>query len=456
MLTNFNAPSKKSAHEHRDNNSFTIFKNKPLLIDAGYYDTYGGDHYKNYYQRTIAHNTICVYDSTEKYSCFGLPASNDGGQIESPALQNYDDIFLSQNQRGNWIQYALGNNYTYHVTDAQLSYDTNKLDFFRRRLLYLTPNKVIVLDHIHLNNLATNQRDIKWVGHFKNQPTMSGSLLNSEVIGHIETYNGKDYSATNGNGNIAIRTLLPDSTTTTLIGGVGYEYWVDGVNYPPLINPDTNYYTPGSWRIEVRPKFISDTVVYLHSINIGDNLNSSVVGGIALRNNISIGTDWNDTLYFFSSDADTGKTYHFFNQVNGSRTIGIFAADLSNGSYFIKVDGTIVSTTSTDTNGILQTSLALLSGSHLVEIVRDISSIGNEISMANEIRIYPNPTSAELNFEINIYSQKKEIEIYNSIGQLILKTSKTNKLNISLFRKGVYVVKVNLDDKYYVSKFIKE
>ncbi len=456
MITYYDAPSKKSAHEHRENNSFTIFKDKPLLIESGYYDTYGGNHYINYYQRTIAHNSICVYDSAESYTCFGNPASNDGGQIESVALQNYNDIFLPQNQRGAWIQYASGAKYTYHVSDAQLSYNSNKVDFFRRRLLYLNPNKVIVIDHVHLTNIGTNQRDIKWVGHFANQPVISGSILSTEVAGHIETFSGKDYTASNGNGNLAIRTLLPDSTTTTLIGGAGYEYWVDGVNYPPLVSPDTSYYTPGNWRIEVRPKTITDTIVYLHTIQIGDSLNSSVAGGIAFQNNVSVGADWNDTLYFFSGNSDTGKVYHFFNQVHGNRTIGIFAADLHVGSYFVKVDGSIVSTALTDTNGILQTSLILLPGNHLIEIVKNLTSIGHQLYADNAILIYPNPTQTELYVDIKSFSRKVEIEIFNSIGQLMQRTSNTTKLNVASFSKGIYTIKVKLDRNSYVEQFIKE
>ncbi len=455
MVTFFNSPSKRAAHEHRDNNSFTIFKNKPLLIDAGYYDTYGGSHYNNYYQRSIAHNTICVYDSTDVYNCFGNAASNDGGQIESNALQNYNQIFLPQNQRGNWIKYATGNNYSYHISDAQLSYDTAKLDFFRRRLLYLNPNKVIVLDHVHLKNSTANQRDIKWIAHFANQPTISGSIVNSNVAGHIETYNGKDCSSTNGNGNISIRTLLPSATNTTLIGGAGYEYWVDGVNYPPLVTPDTNAYTPGSWRIEIRPTIHTDSVVYLHTINVGENSNFAVAGGIALSNNTSVGADWNDTLFYFSANGDTGIVYHVFNQINGGRAINIFAADLTTGAYFVKVDGITIATINTDLNGILQTSLTLPNGNHTIEITQVLT---NNISLVNNciVHVFPNPAINELNFSNFSTNQKNEIEIYNSIGQLVMKTSNTQQLNVSGLSRGVYRLKVYNGNKQYHANFIKE
>ena len=62
MVWFFNSWSKKASHEHRDNNSFAVYKNGPLLIDAGYYDSYGSSHFINYYTRTIAHNNICILE----------------------------------------------------------------------------------------------------------------------------------------------------------------------------------------------------------------------------------------------------------------------------------------------------------------------------------------------------------------------------------------------------------
>ncbi len=454
MITFVNSPSKRAAHEHRDNNSFTVFKNAPLLIDAGYYDTYGGTHYLNYYQRSIAHNTICVFDSTEIYSNFGQAASNDGGQIESNALMNYNDIFQPVNQRGQWIKYASGTSYEYNIADAQRSYDSTKLDFFRRRVLYVKPNRVIVLDHVHLKNRSTKQRDIKWVAHFVNKPTVNGSIINTKVSGHIETFNGKDYLASNKNGKIAIRTLLPSNAATTRIGGSGYEYWVNGVNYPPLSNPDTSFYSPGSWRIEVKPTTITDTMVFLHTIDVGDSTNNLVAGGISIQNNISIGSDWNDTLYFFSADADTGKYDHVFHQVKGGRTVGIFALDLVAGNYFVKVDGAIVATTATDNNGVLLSTATLPAGNHTVEIVQNNTSI-SDIYKDVPLQVYPNPAFAELNIILTSGMQLNEIQIYNSIGQLMMKTRYTQRINISSLAPGVYVLKVTLDGNYFTTKFIK-
>ncbi len=455
MVTFFNSPSKKAAHEHRDNNTFTIFRDKPLLVDAGYYDTYGGTHYRNYYQRTIAHNGICVFDSTETYSCFGQPASNDGGQVESNALQNYNEIFLPQNQRGKWIKYAFSSQYAYNIADAQLSYNPDKLDFFRRRLLYIKPGKVIVLDHVHLKNSATKQRYIKWTGHFEQKPEISGNILKTTVAGHIETYNGKDITASNGNGKIAIRTLLPLKTAVTLIGGNGYEYWVNGTNYPPLTPPDTAFYTAGHWRIEVTPTNISDTVIFLHTIAIGDLANAVMAGGIAVKNNVSVGTDWNDTLYFFAADAATGKSYHIFDHIAGGRTVGIFATDMMAGLFDIKVDGIISSVSLADSNGILQSAVALMQGLHTIEV----ATINTSFPVNGEaipFQVYPNPAHSEINILMNTGLHSSGFEIYNIKGRRVIESPDAGRIDISGLATGIYLLKLKQDDKWYSTKFIKK
>ncbi|MCF6170019.1 MAG: heparinase II/III family protein [Bacteroidales bacterium] len=455
MVTFFNSPSKKAAHEHRDNNSFTIFKNAPLLIDAGYYDYFGNTHYRNYYTRTIAHNSICVFDSADTYLYFDDTVSNDGGQIESFHLKNYDDIFLPENQRGKWIQFASGSDYAYSIADAQLSYDTAKLDFFRRRLLYIKPEKLIVLDHVHLNNTSTHQRDISWIAHFANKPSLSGNIIYADVPGHIETYDGNICYATNGNGSIAIKTLLPDSSTVTLIGGTAYEYWVNGSNYPPDNTHDSTFYTPGKWRMEVRPKTLTDTIIYLHTIDIGDSTNTAVAGGIALQNTFSVGTDWNDTLYFFSSDADTGKTYHVFYNVAGNRTVGIFAADLIAGAYNINIDGLTYATTSTDTSGVLTSAVLLTQGNHTVEIVLTTTAM-NELNGMNSLSIYPNPTNTELNILLPSSSFPYETYIYDSNAKLMMKNANRTRLDISGLPSGLYFIRLKQTGNYYSAKFIKQ
>ena len=73
-------------HTQLDHGSFTIFKNSPLAIDSGYYSNWGwGKHHIwNYWKRSVAHNTLLIYNPDEKP--FTYPKDNrrqlinDGGQ----------------------------------------------------------------------------------------------------------------------------------------------------------------------------------------------------------------------------------------------------------------------------------------------------------------------------------------------------------------------------------------
>lgn len=455
MVTFFNSPSKRAAHEHRDNNSFTIFKNAPLLIDAGYYDTYGGEHYRNYYQRTIAHNSICVFDSSDSYACFGQPASNDGGQIESPALQNYSEIFLAKNQRGQWILNGAGTGYQYSVADAQLSYDSAKVSFFRRKLLYLKPDRMFVVDYLHLKSSATRQRDVSWIAHVVNRPSINGEITAAPVPGHIETWNGNIYTASNGDGSVSIKTLLPEHSTATVIGGVDHEYFVDGVNYPPLSVPDSVYYTPGAWRIEVHPSAVKDTLIFLHEIRVGDSSAVPTVDGLALKSQYSIGADSDATLLFFSADGTAAQTYHSFDVVAGDRAIDIVAADLLPGPYFIKVDGSAVASTAADTNGLLFASTLLGSGTHSVEIANTSTAVGEDEQRIS-FEIYPSPVRSELSIISDSAAPLHEVRIYNSIGMPVRVSGTGNRIDVSDLSPGLYFVRVVTGEESRLLKFIKE
>lgn len=457
MVWVYNAPTKKAGHEHRDNNTFSIFKNAPQINNSGYYWSYGNPHYVNYYMRTIAHNSICVFDSTDRYTNWGAHVSNDGGQIESPTLMNYNDIFSPAAQKGKWIQWGSGTDYCYTITDAEKSYDTAKLDRFRRRVLFYKPNQVIILDHLHLKNTATKQRDARFILHFQKKPALSGSLINSQVLNHIETFNGRDILQTNGNGNVAIRTLLPASTNTTRIGGSGYEFYVDGVNYPLGVTPDTIHTTPGAWRIEVSPTTVTDSLVFLHTIQIGDNNHVSVAGGVGQQNNYTIGVDWTNTLFFFNARGDTNSLYQVMHTVAGNRTVNIFGADLVPAlPYDILVDNGIMSTINADTVGIVKTTLSLPMGSHKVEIKKkdSVVIIIPTVYQGDSILVYPNPAKHELNIMID-GTVHFEIRIMNTAGQTVLRKTNAHKIFISALPAGIYFLQIRQGHKKYVTRFVK-
>ncbi|MBL0343352.1 MAG: T9SS type A sorting domain-containing protein [Bacteroidetes bacterium] len=280
--------------------------------------------------------------------------------------------------------------------------------------------------------------------------------MNTTVPNHIETFNGQDILQANGNGNVAIRTLLPLNSTTTRIGGTGYEFYVDGINYPLGITPDTIHTTPGAWRIEVAPTTIIDSLVFLHTIDIGDNLNASVAGGIAQQNAYTIGVDWTNTLFFFNAVGDTNALYQVMNNVAGSRTVKIFGADLVPSQvYDVLVDNAVVNSLNTDSVGVLETTILLSAGNHKVEINNTTTFVPSINNNAVAIIVSPNPTKNELNIITNNLLNA-EIEISNLMGELLIKTTNTSKIDVSGLSIGVYILHVKQGYNTYNYKFVKE
>ena len=91
-----------------------------------------------------------------------------------------------------------------------------------------------------------------------------------------------------------------------------------------------------------------------------------------------------------------------------------------------------------------------------VDVVSQITTGINETESADQIKVYPNPTTDNITIEA---SQKSIIEISNMQGEL-LKTlaaegNKTN-IDVSAFAKGIYILKIQNADGIVFKKFVKE
>lgn len=436
----FNSLSKKASHEHRDNLTFGIYHKKPLVVDAGHYDSYGSAHFKNYYTRSVAHNIISIFDTTEVYYYGGEIVSNDGGQIESPTLMNYNNIFEPNFQRGRWLSYYSGNNLLYCANDGKLSYSSVKVKKITRRLLFIKPDIVVIYDNLVLNSHPTNTYKPRWNIHFQNIPAMSGQIVFSEVPNHIEHFSGKEFYTSNGRGNLYFRNLIPDSTRLVRIGGTGYEYWVNGVNYPPSTSPDTNYTEAGKWRIELRPVFDTDTVVFLNTIKIGNNYNPAQPAGYKIKNEITTGVDFDSVICIFDSKGDTGVIYHKF-YAGGGRNVKLFASDIrKNMNAFLYLDNVKIKSLKSDSNGVIVTQFNIPSGTnHFIEI-KDSASVSvktgeNIPSVFFLSQNYPNPFNPDTKILFGLKTASfVSIKIYDLLGREIYTLVNEN------FKSGEYSV----------------
>ncbi|HET6176207.1 MAG TPA: heparinase II/III family protein [Candidatus Sulfotelmatobacter sp.] len=301
-------------HQHLSQNQITIYHGGYLAIDSGadYTDT-ESPHYLNYYRRTVAHNSVLVYDPAEKFfwSQNLLPAANDGGQrmdssrfwntIRSPEdFERTRDLWNLASMR--MVDYAPGQ-YQYAMGDATNAYSREKLRRFTRELLYV-PGLLFVFDRVVSPRASFRKA---WLLHGVNQPSVDQDPGNGTPEAK-DVKNGSTFRFREGSGELLVHSLLPRERVVTRRGGPGYDFytpgddhggpWGSGENWPldppeggPLPNDPKLHHmwkmfwgddfskllpsnrknvVPGAWRIEVSPALPAEEDFFLHVFEIGN------------------------------------------------------------------------------------------------------------------------------------------------------------------------------------------
>lgn len=306
-LTVFKSTSFSSInHHHRDQNSFTIFYKGPLAIDSGGYSVmgaYGSKHWGNYYTRSVAHNTMLVYDKNEKFSTNQIDnLSNDGGQIirdsHYPTLEEMKAEGSSH--LDGIINFQEHKDFTYTMGDATKAYRKNKVELFQRHLVSLRNHSgshpvIIVYDKV----ISKNKEFKKiYLLHSINKPiVLNSNELPSNKADTVKVSIDRGMDSRD-KASLYQQTLLPTMNQIKIIGGPGYEFWVDDDGQCTGIKGDCipqgrNYIEnktgakensasarvlreAGQWRVEVSPTNPSLDDRFLHVLSVTDD-NGSVV-----------------------------------------------------------------------------------------------------------------------------------------------------------------------------------
>jgi len=242
-------------HQHADENTFVIFKNGSLAIDAGRYE-WESDHRESYNARTIAHNTILVYDPNESFGNY----VNDGGQVWPRSMPpTYQDLENTEWDTGDITAFETNDRYTYSCGDATNAYSDHKMKLFLRQFIHLQPDAFLIFDRVEA---ASADYDKYWLLHTIEEPEIEGR------VARIDERKGR----------LLIRSILPEQATMKKVGGPGKEFYVFGRNYPPA----ESYYNVeegeewGSWRIEVCPEQPAEEHLFLHLLLAGDSTLTSI------------------------------------------------------------------------------------------------------------------------------------------------------------------------------------
>ena len=268
-----------AGHHHKDQNAFTIYYKGPLAIDAGTYEACGGwgsIHFWNYYTRSVAHNTMLIYDPSESFNGY----SNDGGQrffpIDDPS---YEDVIEGgANHLDGIIHYENNPTYTYTAGDATKAYSSNKLTSFVRSIVYLRN-----YSYGHPAMIVYDKVISKKAGYKKTY--LLHSIREPAVDSNLVTINIDDGMNTANKAVLFQQTLLPKNAMLVKIGGRenDQQFYVadDGHGQPHNYDENANYNTTsqrylrefregGEWRVEVSPSDTSEENEFLHVLSVTD------------------------------------------------------------------------------------------------------------------------------------------------------------------------------------------
>ncbi|HQF39714.1 MAG TPA: heparinase II/III family protein [Opitutaceae bacterium] len=279
-------------HHHLDQNAFTIFFRGPLAIDSGGYHVFGDEkggydsyHAVNYYYRSIAHNTVLVYNPDEKFTYGGNTCSNDGGQQFAIWPQSsYPTLAQMQPGGTNALDgiraFENHSDFAYALGDATKAYSPAKLSDFRRSIVYLRnfagTHPVVA---IHDRVIATNPAFAKtYLLHSINEPQLSGRRATIVI---------DDGTSAKRPAALVQETILPADATITAVGGPGKEFWVadngsgtgQGHNYVEGLRTAEEYdkarLEAGNWRVEVKPGAPRAADSFLHVLTVAESASAA-------------------------------------------------------------------------------------------------------------------------------------------------------------------------------------
>lgn len=267
------------SHMHLDQGSFTIWRGGPLALDDGlsHAPRFGSDHHLNYAAQTVAHNTITVTDPADTAPMPAhqdnpaRPIANDGGQrragtgwrlapapLDLAEWQAMREVYES----GDIVRFDDAQGIALAVADITAAY-TNASSaagsFWHRTRRVERAWRVYAHDRIddvvvvYDDVVATRPEFRKrWLLHTLMMPRVQGRQFVAEVVpGSGRARRG---------GRLEGHVLLPRDALLLPIGGRGFEFFVDGVNFDEggalqeaLARPRPNGPEPGRWRLELMP-----------------------------------------------------------------------------------------------------------------------------------------------------------------------------------------------------------
>ncbi len=279
----FNCPPHYAGAQHLAAGGLNIFKRGLLLLPGGVYDGYATDQAQNYAIRSLAHNTVLIYDPDE-YSWYDMRQgprpkgtyANDGGQRawatfdaqgrpetiapwtasgwdRGPAPYSELKPVYGVARLEAWYQKP---RFAYLRGDMTRAYQgsTGKVERVVRHLVHLRPGGpqdagaaevLVVVDDIVLSRPGLR---VRFSFNLPEEPKVSGSLT---TVGPGRRQGlARRFRVDTPFSRLEVVCLYPRKVAMEVYGGImEAAFWCDGANHPPQ-PPRVG---PAPWRVEMGP-----------------------------------------------------------------------------------------------------------------------------------------------------------------------------------------------------------
>jgi len=259
-------------HQHLDAGAFQVYYKGPLAIDSGVYEGtgggYGSPHDVNYNKRTIAHNSLLVYDPAETFARSGKALRNDGGQRLPNGWReprNLEDVQANY-RTGEVLGQGFGPDpkrpaYTYLKGDLTRAYG-GKVRRVERSFVFLNlAGERVRAALLVFDRVVSASPDFRkyWLLHSMEEPRIQGDTITIEP---------KERGWT---GKLIDQVVLPERAEITPVGGEGKEFWVFGENFPSRPrSANAADFEIGAWRVEVTPRVPAEEDLFLNVMQVMD------------------------------------------------------------------------------------------------------------------------------------------------------------------------------------------
>ena len=332
-------------HQHPDAGAFQIYYKGPLAVDSGLYEGadggYGSPHHVNYHKRTIAHNTLLIYDPDEKFVSSRSELRNDGGQRlpnnwREPGT--LDDLLAGPYKTGEALGHGFGPDpnrpvYAYLKGDLTEAY-SKKVRQVRRSFVFLNLGggpraALIVFDRVVSANAAFKKY---WLLHSMEEPVIAGN--NATVALTERGWTGK----------LVNTTLLPEAGNVEIvkIGGPGKEFWVFGQNFPNQIRGgDPRGFELDAWRVEVSPATPGAEDLLLNVLQVMDRGVEKPVPAGRIDAGAFVGVRLADWAVLFNKSGERAAGPVSFS-LSGGASLHCLVTDLAEGAWRVSRAGRVL------------------------------------------------------------------------------------------------------------------